>query len=196
SRFGALRAKLPAEAQATMDQFIDTWIKGLAHTGKLTGEWADQINGYIEHLRDSIGKPLGDLVTQITRNFATFIDKSLAAVSDWAGKVGAVIQTMPGKFGDAARGVLRSVNDWIAFANSILALLNKVFGSAIPDTLAGMLSKVVGVFKKTKDEQKESVDDMLANFEDWAVKGTDSANKAAAGISSAVGKITGAIAGL
>src|SRR5215813_3388852 len=196
SRFGALRAKLPAEAQATMDQFIDTWIKGLAHTGKLTGEWADQINGYIEHLRDSIGKPLGELVTQITVNFAKFIDKSLAAVSDWAGKIGAVIQTMPGKFGDAARGVLRSVNDWIAFANSILAVLNKVFGSSIPDSLAGMLTKIVNIFHKAKDTQKESIDDMLANYEDWAVKGTDSANKAATGISGAVGKIAGALSGL
>jgi tape measure domain-containing protein len=92
-------------------------------------------------------------------------------IKGWAGDVIGVIDTLPGKFGDAAKKIVSTVDQWVQFANKVLAVLNRL-DSDIPGSIGGIFQTLTGLFKKTQTAATssiESISGVIKNAsEDWA----------------------------
>jgi hypothetical protein len=78
----------------------------------------------------------------------------------WAGDIIGLVDTIPGHFGDAARKVVSTVDQWINFADRVLAILHRM-NEKIPESMGGMIESVIGIFKKSKPQMQSAT-------EDWA----------------------------
>lgn len=107
-----------------------------------------------------------------------------------------VLDTIPGKFGDVVRKVQSTVNEWLAFFNSILGLLHK-FVNAVPDSVGSALQQVLGLVKQTQAaltslpvaKNKPGYLDPIGLIPDLG-KATSNAQTSTAGIGNAIQKMS------
>lgn len=128
--------KIMAEDEHAFAQAV---IAGIKETGAGLKESADAIKS----VQRDWGEGLGSMIAGVGQMTGA-TNKELVK---WSGDVSGIIQSMPGKFGEAARGVLKTVNDWATFANRILKMMHDL-NSQIPDSLGGLIVSAAGVFKK------------------------------------------------
>jgi len=82
----------------------------------------------------------------------------------WAGDIVGLIDTLPGKFGDAARGVLRTIDQWVQFGDKVLAVLHRL-NSNIPASIGGIVEKIAGMFKKSSQAADTWSEDIWTSLE-------------------------------
>jgi tape measure domain-containing protein len=107
-------------------------------------------------LKDDVKNILGDGIGSIVLGLADKFNWHLDTVKKWASDIDVVIGQMPGKFGQVAKGVYSTLNQWSAWANGILSILHKL-NSDIPSSLGGIASAIGGLFKKSQDSISSSV---------------------------------------
>lgn len=88
-------------------------------------------------------------------------------VKGWAVDILGVVDTLPGHFGDAARKILSTVDQWVQFANKVLAVLNRM-NSSIPGSIGDIVTKITGIFKKTTDTAKTASEDWAGYLNDMS----------------------------
>src|SRR6185436_7881100 len=94
-----------------------------------------------------------------------------------------------------ARGVLKSVDQWIMFANKILALMHGL-NKSIPASVEGIATALAGIFKG-KGGANATGWGSLDTFFNGATKSIESGGaKAAAAAAKAAGAITGILGGI
>jgi hypothetical protein len=67
---------------------------------------------------------------------------------------------LPGKFGDAARGVLSTVDQWVQFADRVLAVLNRL-NSKIPGSIEDLIAVITGGLTKAQAKVEAVLDDIF-----------------------------------
>jgi TP901 family phage tail tape measure protein len=136
---------LQAPGKALKDQIL-LW----ANSGKAARDWGKTMSEAVKQAKDdiksSLGEGIGGVLVSLADKFHWHLDK----VKGWAGDVSNIIGTMPGKFGDAARKVASTLNQWLSFGNSVLSILNRVFGQGVPSSMDGLFSSIINIFKGDK----------------------------------------------
>lgn len=79
---------------------------------------------------------------------------------EWAGDVIGIIDLLPGKFGDAARRVVSTAEQWIAFGDKVLSIMSRIFGEAVPSSVAEGIGKIIGIFKSKKSDVELAMDEL------------------------------------
>jgi hypothetical protein len=199
---GRLTAEASPKVKAFVQEILNELIQGCAKAGKFTEDWVKQtgvnfaeLQKRINDLGPAIGSALEGLFNAI-RKHTTKTDeelgKQLAKWVGWSEDITDLIGAMPGKFGDAGRKILKTVDDWANFANKILGILNKL-DSDVPATLGDMIGKVVGIFKGGLTDVSKLTGEK-ADLINKALDGLGfSAPKAGAKISSAISKTGGVV---
>ena len=153
---------------------IEAW---LAHE-RAADETADAIKRSTEEIAAAISKNLRDefqrLSNELPQSWNKIIDGILngsgrlgdellklgVKVKGWAADIIGVVGTLPGKFGDAARGVLSTVDTWIQFADRVLAVLHRI-NSSIPGSIEDMISVITGGMTKAQKTVEAVLDDIF-----------------------------------
>ncbi len=112
-------------------------------------------------------------------------------IKGWAADIIGVINTLPGKFGDVANRILRTIDTWLQFANSILGILNRI-SSSIPATLGGLVESIIGIFKRTETVVVNSTN-VWDYWGDGVIKNVE---KAATGVQQGIGSMFRSLKGL
>ena len=172
---------------------VDTSFKKLSDTFKdLSNKLPESWNSIIDGILNGSGRMGEDLL------------KVGIKVKDWAGGVLGIVNTMPGKFGEAARGILKTADTWIKFADSVLASMNKL-NRDIPATLGELVVSMGQMFKKifksANDAQKQGESESEDGASKWAARITGIINGAVMYMSTrhqglAKGILGGAMAGM
>lgn len=76
-------------------------------------------------------------------------------IKGWAGDIIGVVDTIPGHFGDAARKVLKTTEDWFAFANKVLGILHRL-SADIPGSIGDIAEKIAGISKSATQQVQVS----------------------------------------
>lgn len=168
-----------------------------------------------ERYSKALSSTFEDLSRQLPSSWNRIIDGILTAsgklgdgllklgnkVKGWAADIIGVVDTLPGKFGDAARGVLRTVDQWVAFADKVLAILSRLTKGAIPANLEGLVIKIADIFKKSNTQivgATEMTQDQIQKAAKAASQGMGemaaSSEQSSSRIAQAIGKIGAAIA--
>ncbi len=168
----AIARSVGSLAKATIDSSsLDTMLEAIVKTAKAAKQAKEDIV-------DSLGKGIGGALNSLADQFGWHLGK----VQGWSKDVGNIIDTMPGKFGDAVRKVSSTLNQWLSFGNSVLSILNKVFGDGISSSVGGLLSSIVGLFKG--DKATNQVGGAISTM-------VNSATQSAAGAATAAGQAAG-----
>jgi hypothetical protein len=116
---------------------------------------------------ESMGHDIPEGLRKITDGFVMMSGKTgeamllmLQKVRGWGHDVVQVIETLPGKFGDAARGILKTVDQWIVFFDRVLQLAHR-FSSSFPESVEMAISKIVGLFKGAQSQIQVSTTGIL-----------------------------------
>lgn len=195
---GRLTADASPKVKAFVQELLGELIQGYAKAGAFTKEWIQQtgvnfgeLQKRINDLGPAIGSALEGLFNEIrkhTQKTDEELGKQLAKWVGWSEDITGIIGAMPGKFGEAGRKILQSVNDWANFANKVLGILNKL-NSDIPATLGDLIGKMVGMFKGGLQDVTK-LTGKSADLINTALDGLGfSAPKAGAKVTSAIGKM-------
>jgi TP901 family phage tail tape measure protein len=87
-----------------------------------------------------------DAFVQLSGKAGTALLELRQKTLGWAHDIIGVVDTIPGAFGNAVRNVAKTIDQWLNFFNSVLALVHR-FASDVPGSIGDMLSKIVGLFK-------------------------------------------------
>lgn len=209
-RTGADWIKIQTEgfdkAKAAADEYQADLAKQGAENNEIWKKNNEKMLENAERLRDGIKSILGDGIGGVLVNLADKFGWNLGEVEGWAKDVGNAVESLPGKFGDAARKVTSTLNQWLSFGNSILSMLNKVFGESVPSSLGGLIKNISSVFSNGNSTQQ--VGGAISNLAKSAVQSATGAATAAgqtagtsitggmssaitAGASSVLGSVTG-----
>lgn len=172
-------AKSLGKTGGDIQKFGEQWAKGilenLVRAGKLTQEELDKL---VEiHRKEAIKLPgIWESVLQKVSS------RTKGMLSDVFG----VIDTMPGKWGDAIRKTKSEIENWVSFIDSAVKLIQRLLGDQSPSGLGGILSGLSGMFAKTGSAIK-------AGFGSDIAKALGMGGKAAGG--GAMGGLAGFMAG-
>jgi hypothetical protein len=115
------------------------YTKDLIAMGKAMAEMVESLH---DNIRRDLGEGIGGVVSDLTKVFKL----NATDVANWASDVSGIIGLMPGKFGDMARDIYNTIDQWTAWANAILGILSKL-NSDIPNSVSSIVSKVINIFK-------------------------------------------------
>ncbi len=124
--------------------FLDAW--GIIHD-KFFKAFADALIEIKEKTRSALGDGIGGTLVRLGEIFKI----NQQDIAKWAGNIGDVVRTIPGKFGDMVRGVMSTLNQWMEFGNSVLKILHDL-NDGIPGSIGGIVEKVIGIFKSKEGE--------------------------------------------
>jgi hypothetical protein len=212
---GLATAKAALETRNNIQSAINTFTEYGVMLGK-TGQQLEQfvnrnvreslmkIAGITKEAADAAIKAAKDALIKLPGVWGEAFDKLPASVKGPMNSVLGIIETMPGKFGEVARGVLKTAETWIKFTDSVLASMHKL-NSDIPATL-GELVVSMGVafkkiFKSANDAQKDGEKESEDGANKWAARITGIINGAVMYMSTrhqglAKGILGGAMAGV
>lgn len=160
----------------TEDQINQKILANLAIFGKQFGEQygisADQAIAIFKKNMDRLPGALDEIFNKL----------ALGAKHQVAGLF-QVIDSIPGKFGDAFRKSTDEVTKWINQIDGILKGLHKIFNS-IPDGLAGALQSLVGLFKGTTSSIQTAVGGVASSAASAGTKVADMLGGTSKGVSS------------
>jgi len=181
---GIKHAKAALQERADIQSVIDTFTK----YGEQLGKTGNDLNVFVEqNVRTSMGKIPGISKEAVDAMMKVWKDGLIKLPGIWDEAFGklpvsikgpmadaiGIIDKMPGKFGDAARGVLKTAETWVAFAQKVLAQMHSL-NSDIPATLGGLVVSVAGVFKKifgsVKGEQDKGQQASIDSANKWAAR--------------------------
>jgi tape measure domain-containing protein len=93
-------------------------------------------------IQSSLGDGVGGILVGLAGKFNWHLDK----VRSWASDMGGIIDTVPGKFGDMARDVYSTIDQWVSFADKVLSIIGRMTGQA-ELSVGGLISKIISQFK-------------------------------------------------
>jgi phage-related minor tail protein len=173
-------------------------------------EWKERNKRALEQIKEDWGEGAASIIISIGQMAGVTVE----SLTSWSHDIAGILETIPGHFGDMARGVLKTVDQWLTFANRVLGILSKLSGD-IPSSLGGLISKIGGIFKGGADatvgsvgvikNAVESIGGSAAKAATQAAQGLGSIStsaataatgvaSAAAGIASGMALVTGAVA--
>ncbi|MGA9769971.1 MAG: phage tail tape measure protein, partial [Blastocatellia bacterium] len=83
---------------------------------------------------------------QLPGIWGPIFDKLGLNAKKWASDIIGIINVLPGKFGDAARGIFSTISTWVDFGDRVLGVLNRL-GVKAPQSMAELIAKIGTVFK-------------------------------------------------
>jgi TP901 family phage tail tape measure protein len=160
----------------TEDQINQKILANLAVFGKQFGEQygisADQAITIFKRQMDKLPGALDEIFNKL----------ALGAKHQVAGLF-QVIDSIPGKFGDALRKSTSTITTWINQIDGILKGLHKIF-QGIPDGLAGALQSLVGIFKGTTSSIQTAVGGVASSAASAGTKVADMLGGTSKGVTS------------
>lgn len=135
-----------------VDQTLANWdkiaagqLKGIADAQKYHDSLLDQFQDLSRQLPDSWNLIIDGIVNASGRAGDAVLELA-NKIKGWAGDIIGVVGTLPGHFGDAARGVIKTVDQWVVFADKVLAVLHRLNITAV-GSVGELVEKILGMFK-------------------------------------------------
>jgi hypothetical protein len=185
-------ARLELDTKSAIDSMISDYEQFAEHLGKTGKEFERFVE---QNMRESLAKLPGmnqEAIDKIVEKWKQGLvqlpgiwekafGKLPSSLKGIMGDVFGIIDTMPGKWGDATRKITDTISQWISFADKILGLLSKISDS-IPSNIGGVVDAIIGIFKN--DKSTGAVGDAVGGL-------VKSATQSAAGAATAAGQAAG-----
>lgn len=148
--------KAQDDVRQSLSSTVETLYKygeAAGNTGKALDDFVtgalSKMTGLTEEQRAALAKLVEihkSAAIQLPGIWESIFSQVSAKVKGFVGGAIGLIETLPGKFGDVGRSVLKTVELWSQFASQVLKVLHGL-NSSIPATLGDLLKGVTSIFK-------------------------------------------------